>query len=126
MKQPSVYIYSDSYDRFYDIPYDAEKDTLITPCRINTGIDFRANREALKQMTPNAYVLYMALITRPVHKIWIMSKLKLTSETALTSETLAAAFDELVQLGYLTPSNSKEFSHLYNLWESPALNPERH
>ena len=58
MKQPHVHVGFSHSGRFFDIPL-YEDDIVIMPRRINSGIDFKANRDARKRLSANAYLLYM-------------------------------------------------------------------
>ena len=109
----------DLHGRYYNLWYNSRFDATISVNRINSGIDFRANKEARKQMSANTYLLYMSLITLPTDKQWILSELHLAENTALSEDDIAQGLQDLSTLGYLVLIDKRRSSVI--LLEAPHL-----
>ena len=59
--------------------------------RHNMGIDFASNAQAMKSLSPNAYMLYMLLVTRYPNRVWELSPLFLFENTPLLPEAIVPA-----------------------------------
>jgi len=100
--------------------------------RIQGGINFEANRNARKTLTPKAYMLYMHLISLSPHRTWALIPSGIVKNTTLSEADLNPLLQELSNCGYWTPGEifedpSKEkirFScNSFHIWEDPSLNP---
>lgn len=80
MSSEYVHVENEMGGRYYNIWYESRLDAAISVKRINSGIDFRANKEARKLMSADTYLLllYMSLITLQTNRQWILSELHLT------------------------------------------------
>ena len=95
--------------------------------RFNTGIDFKANAQARKTLSPNAYMLYMLLVTRYPNRVWELPPLFLFENTPLLPEAIVPALKELAEQGYWTQDEISMAGHTYrsnsfHIWESPEMN----
>ena len=90
--------------------------------RVHTGINFSANAKARKELTANAYLLYMHLLCRDENRIWAVSSAEIFENTSLTHNTYYNAWNELVEKGYIysgTLNLKDKDLPLYILNESP-------
>lgn len=69
--------------------------------RVQSGINFSANAIARKELTSNAYLLYMHLLCRDENRVWAVSSAEIFENTSLTHNTYYNAWNELVEKGYL-------------------------
>lgn len=95
--------------------------------RHNMGIDFASNAQAMKSLSPNAYMLYMLLVTRYPNRVWELSPLFLFENTPLLPEAIVPALQELAEKGYWTQGEISMAGHTYrsnsfHIWESPEMN----
>ena len=95
--------------------------------RFNTGIDFKSNAQARKTLSPNAYMLYMLLVTRYPNRVWELSPLFLFENTPLLPEAIVPALQELAEKGYWTQGEISMAGHTcrsnsFHIWESPEMN----
>ena len=95
--------------------------------RHNMGIDFASNAQAMKSLSPNAYMLYMLLVTRYPNRVWELSPLFLFENTPLLPEAIVPALQELAEKGYWTQREISMAGHTYrsnsfHIWESPEMN----
>ena len=123
MSWESFRVEEDTHGRYYSVWYNSRWDKAFRVKRINAGIDFKANKEARKCMTPDTYLLYMSLITLPMENKWLLSKLNLLENTTLTEASILEGLQELTDLGYLTLDDKRSAS--MSLWESPRLKPNQ-
>ena len=98
--------------------------------RIQGGINFEANAEAMKTLSPKSYMLYMLLVSRSIARVWRLSAKNIAKRTTLSQNDLESALQELSEHGYWTPGqidmNGTKFGvNTFHIWESPALNPHR-
>lgn len=98
--------------------------------RIQGGINFVANAEAMKTLSPQAYMLYMLLISRSIGRVWSLSDKSILKRTTLAQNDLTNALQELNKHGYWTPGKidmegNKFNVNTFHIWESPSLNPNR-
>ena len=119
MSQECIHIDDENTGRYYNIWYDSKENAAISNRRIKTGIDFRANKEARKQMSANTYLLYMSLITLPTNKQWLLSEVNPTVNAALTEESIVQGLHELSDLGYLVLTDKRRSA--VTILEAPRL-----
>jgi len=88
------------------------------------GISFSANYAAIKNLSANAYVLYMYLLMQNENRIWVLSSKDIYENTPLKKYTLTNALAELQDKGYLVPGEidlgkKRTYnSNSYHLYES--------
>ena len=121
MSRECVHVDDTTTYRYYNLWYNSKDDAAISIRRINTGIDFRANKKAREQMTANTYLLYMSLITLPQNREWILNELYLDENTSLSEEDIVRGLQDLSELGYLTLTNKRRSA--ITIFESPHLKP---
>ena len=119
MSRECVHVDDTTTYRYYNLWYNSKDDAAISIRRINTGIDFRANKKAREQMTANTYLLYMSLITLPQNREWILSELYLDENTSLSEEDIVQGLQDLSELGYLTLTNKRRSA--ITIFEAPHL-----
>ena len=119
MSRECIHIDDEKTYRYYNLWYDSKEDAAINVLRINTGIDFRANMNARKQMSATTYLLYMSLITLPQNREWILSELYLDENTSLSEEDIVQGLQDLSDLGYLTLTNKRRSA--ITIFETPHL-----
>lgn len=119
MSQEFIRVEDETSGRYYSLWYNSCFDAVITVKRINSGIDFRANKEARKQMSANTYLLYMSLITLPTNKQWLLSEVNPTVNAALTEESIVQGLHELSDLGYLVLTDKRRSA--VTILEAPRL-----
>ena len=89
------------------------------------GINFEYNYTALKNLSQNAYTLYMYLIMHNPNRIWALSSKNIFEHTPLKKKTYMLAMHELQDKNYITPGAIKlSDNYIYNnntyhIWESP-------
>lgn len=71
------------------------------------GIDFELNRQAIKQLSSDAYTLYMYILTRCTTKAWYLSSTDVYENTSLRRRTYTKAIAELQEKKYLIPGPIK-------------------
>lgn len=128
MRGKKIQINCDKQGRSYAIVV-AKNQKVIQIHRAKNGISFAANYEAMKILTPNAYVLFMYLLMHENNRVWALSSKDVYEKTTLTEKTYPKAVQELINKGYLTAgeidlgSGTKYKEDAYHLWESPDLAP---
>ncbi len=68
---------------------------------VSNDINFVANANARKELSANAYLLYMHLLCRNENRIWAVSSSEIFENTSLTHNTYYNAWNELVEKGYI-------------------------
>ena len=94
--------------------------------RVQKGIDFKANRQAMKELSPQAYMLYMYMVLNSPNREWRLAEDKLAAETKLDMDALETTIDELLDKQYLTQGTiysggGVHTKHAYHVWETPEL-----
>lgn len=113
----------------YSINVPAER-PVFQVHRIKGGINFEANAEAMKTLSPKSYMLYMLLVSRSIARVWSLSAKSIVKRTTLSENDLENALQELTEHGYWTPGKidmdgTKFGVNTFHIWESPTLNPNR-
>ena len=98
--------------------------------RVQKGIDFKANRQAMKELSPQAYMLYMYMVLNTPNREWRLAEDKLAAETKLDMDALETTIDELLAKQYLTQGTiysggGVHTKHAYHIWETPEFQPAR-
>ena len=78
-------------------------------------VNFDANRQALKTLTANGYVLYMYLTMHPHDMVWALSRKDVFNETTLKERAYEAAVADLIQNKYLVPH---DINSTYGNWKA--------
>lgn len=96
--------------------------------RVQKGIDFKANRQAMKELSPQAYMMYMYMVLNSPNKEWRFAEDKLSDETKLDMDALETTIHELLDKQYLTQGTiysggGIHKKHAYHIWETPELLP---
>ena len=91
--------------------------------KIKSSINFDANRKAMKNLTTNAFTLYMYMLINNGDRVWALSSKDVYDNTALKQSTYKSAVKELIDKGYLVPHSidigSATFTgNAYYLYES--------
>lgn len=94
--------------------------------RVSKVTDYKANWEALKNLSTNAYVLYMYLYLHDPDRIWALSSKDVYNKTSLTSNTYPKAVQELIDKNYLVAGiietrNEILSENVYHFYETPSL-----
>lgn len=126
MGRKTLWIDSQNGGQHYGIDVPADQ-PVFQVHRHNTGIDFASNAQAMKALSPNAYMLYMLLVTRYPNRVWELSPLFLFENTPLLPEAVVPALQELAEKGYWTQGEISMAGHTYrsnsfHIWESPEMN----
>ena len=129
MRARTISVYEAKTGKHYGVQV-AKNQKVIQIHRVKNGINFEANYEAMKNLSANAYVLYMYLIMHSEGRVWALSKVDVEAKTALKEKTYLKAVQELIEKKYLTPGDidiggeKPWIEEAYHLWETPSLNPD--
>ena len=126
MGRKTLWIDSQNGGQHYGIDVPADQ-PVFQVHRHNMGIDFASNAQAMKSLSPNAYMLYMLLVARYPNRVWELSPLFLFENTPLLPEAIVPALQELAEKGYWTQGEISMAGHTYrsnsfHIWESPEMN----
>lgn len=107
--------------RFYSIDVENGQRTYQVH-RVGVGINFKANRRAMKELTPQAYMLYMSMVMDAVEREWLLDEEEVTASTSLARTDVQEAIQELIAKKYMTPGEIRigGVSHkrnTFHLWE---------
>jgi len=94
--------------------------------RVGGGINFKANRNAIKDLTPQAYMLYMLLVMDAANREWLLDEDEVASSTSLTKSDIDKAVQELIEKKYLIPGaiclgGITHKKNTFHLWEDPTV-----
>lgn len=84
-------------------------------------LDISANKEAMKQLSTDAYVLYMHFILSVPDYTEALSLQHISEVTSLKERTYYKAINELIEKGYLIKEPSNNFKDYYGFYESPNM-----
>lgn len=90
--------------------------------RVGAGINFKANRRAMKELTPEAYMLYMSMVMDAAEREWLLDEDEVASTTTLKTDEVENAVQELIDKKYLMPGEisiggASHKTNTYHLWE---------
>ena len=93
--------------------------------RVGGGINFKANRRAMKELTPQAYMLYMSMVMDAADHEWLLDEEEVATSTSLTRADVQKAIEELIAKTYMTPGEIciggvSHKKNTFHLWEEPA------
>lgn len=130
MRARTISVYERATGKHYSIQV-AKNQKVIQIHRVKSSINFAANYEAMKDLSANAYVLYMYLIMHSEGRVWALSKVDVEAKTPLKEKTYLKAVQELIEKKYLTAGEiylgegeKKWTEEAYHMWETPSLNPD--
>lgn len=129
MRAKTISVYEAKTGKHYGIQV-AKNQKVIQIHRVKSSINFAANYEAMKNLSSNAYVLYMYLIMHSEGRVWALSKVDVEEKTPLSEKTYLKAVQELISKNYLTAGEidigdgKKWTEEAYHLWETPSLKPQ--
>lgn len=83
------------------------------------SFDITANRTAIKQLTPPAFMLYSHFIQNAPDYLEALSRKTILDTTGLTIRTYKGAVDELIEKNYLVRTEHPDFEEYYLFYESP-------
>ena len=91
--------------------------------RIGGGINFKANRRAMKELTPKTYMLYMSMVMDAGEQEWLLDEDEVASTTSLKTDDVENAVQELLDKKYLIPGEISiggvtHKRNTYHLWEA--------
>lgn len=109
--------------RFYDITVATNQRVVEVRkvySNLNDGrvFDINANKNALQELTPNAYTLYMYFILKFPGYIEALSITNVRKATKISEKGYYKAFDELVAQKYLVKKDSLDFDNFYVFYEA--------
>ena len=82
-------------------------------------LDIQTNRQAQKELSAHAYVLYMHFVLHLPGYREALSLDYITKSTSLSERGYYKAVKELIEKKYLVPKPSKEYSEFYHFYEQP-------
>lgn len=86
-------------------------------------LDIASNRVAQRELSAQAYILYMHLMLNLPGYREALSLKHITDSTSLSERGYYKAVNELIEKKYLVQEPSKEFSEFYGFYESLSLRP---
>lgn len=84
-------------------------------------LDILANKEAMKQLSADAYSLYMHFILSMPDYTEALSLQHISETTSLKERTYYKAINELIEKGYLVKESHNNFKEYYGFYESPNM-----
>ena len=88
-------------------------------------LDISSNKEAMRILSPNGYILYMHFVLNiPGYQEALSSKY-ITENTSLSERGYYKSVDELIAKQYLIKESNPNFKEYYAFYENPNLNPLR-
>ena len=97
--------------------------------RVGGGINFKANRRAMKMLSPEAYMLYMYMVMDTAEREWLLDEITVASKSRLKVSEVERAVQELLEKKYLTQGEislggSQHKRMAFHLWEDGAAHRE--
>ena len=86
-------------------------------------LDIATNRVAQRELSAQAYVLYMHFMLNLPGYREALSLKYITESTSLSERGYYKAVNELIEQKYLVQEPSTQFSEFYGFYESPSLRP---
>lgn len=86
-------------------------------------LDITANRVAQRELSTQAYILYMHFILSLPGYQEALSVTHITESTSLSERGYYKAVNELIEKKYLVQEPSAQFSQFYGFYEDPVLCP---
>lgn len=88
-------------------------------------LDISSNKEAMKQLSADAYSLYMHFILSVPEYTEALSLQYISEVTSLKERTYYKAINELIEKGYLRKESHENFKEYYGFYESPNMYLDR-
>ena len=85
-------------------------------------LDIAANKRAMKNLTANAYTLYMHFVLNIPGYKEALSLSYILENTSLSERGYYNAIKELIDKQYIIKEYNKEYSNYYLFFEDPSLN----
>ena len=101
--------------------YNNQKVIKIIKCH-DRGMmfDIAANKSAIQNLSPSAFMLYSHFIQNIPDYIEVLSRKVILEQTSLTIRTYKNAVDELIDKGYLVRVEHNDYNDYYHFYESPS------
>ena len=80
--------------------------------------DLAANKAAIRNLSPAAFMLYSHFIQNMPNFIEVLSRKALIENTALSSRTYDSAVKELIDKGYLVKTEHPDYDDFYFFYEA--------
>ena len=108
--------------QYMDIQVYNNQKVVRTIKKHNKGLifDIAANKDAMKNLTPPAFMLYSHFIQNVPDYIEALSKKIIVETTSLTNHTYDVAVKELIQKGYLVKTEHINYDDYYLFYEIPT------
>lgn len=108
--------------QYMDIQVYNNQKVVRTIKKHNKGLifDIAANKDAMKNLTPPAFMLYSHFIQNVPDYIEALSKKIIVETTSLTNHTYDVAVKELIQKGYLVKTEHTNYDDYYLFHEIPT------
>jgi hypothetical protein len=122
MPKNKIRVQKDGWQHIDIQVYKNQKVVKIIKCH-DKGMmfDIEANKAAIKDLSPNAFMLYSHFIQNTPGFIEALSKKRIIESTALTIKTYYTAVSELIEKHYLVPSEHPDYEEYYLFYELPPL-----
>ena len=88
-------------------------------------LDISSNKEAMKILSVNGYILYMHFVLNVPGYQEALSSKYITNNTSLSERGYYKAVEELIMKQYLVKEFNPNFNDYYAFYENPNLNPLR-
>ena len=113
---------------FFNINVDNDQQTYQVH-RVGGGINFKANRRAMKVLSPEAYMLYMCMVMDASDHEWLLDEETVASKSSLKPSDIERAVQELLEKKYLTQGEitiggAQHKRKAFHLWENGAAHME--
>ena len=83
-------------------------------------LDIEANKQAMQNLSPQAYMLYMHFILNIPGYREALSIKNITEITSLSERSYYKAINELIEKNYLVKEPNLDFSDYYGFYEAPT------
>lgn len=104
-----------------------EDQPLFKVHRLQSGIHFESSKDAMKTLSPKAYMMFMYLILHAPSKEWRLSPQRVVKQTSLSANDITPTLEELTAHGYWVPGDIRHngnifSSNTFHVWENPSMN----
>lgn len=87
-------------------------------------LDIKTNKVAIKELSSDAYMLYMHFMLNKIGYIEALSIKNIMDATSLSERKYYKAVDELIQKGYLVKTDNLDFNEFYVFYEGKKPKPK--
>ena len=84
-------------------------------------LDIQTNKQAMKDLSSNAYMLYMHFVLNIPGYEEALSFKHLTENTSLSERSYYKSINELIDKGYLLKVENKDFPEYYHFYEKANI-----